>query len=391
MTRTLRIAMLSHVASPEVPTGAERSLALLARGLHGRGHEVCVVAPGPWVLEAELAESGVETATVPTRACWLAYWEPRPWPVAGLKWLRCVAPDPGGPVLERRLAAWRPDVVHVICLPHLTGARRAASLGLPLVWHLREILPPGRRRRWWAGHLARLPRRIVAVSGAVAAWLTEEGLEGRVDVVHNGVAPTSPAADRGEARRALELPDDGRCLVGLLGQLQPHKGAIELVRAGRLALRETDALRFLIAGGGPEDYRARLEREIESGAHADRFHRLPPRPDPATLLAACDVIALTTLTPDPFPRAVLEAMAAARPVVAFRSGGTPEMVEHDRQGLLAEGGDLASLAAHLARLAGDPALRESLGSAGRRRAEAEFSLDRHVERMEAVLGAACGA
>ena len=65
--------------------------------------------------------------------------------------------------LRAELAAWNPDVVHVNCLPHLDGAAAARATGRPVVWHLREILPPGTRRRWFARALRRDATRLVAV------------------------------------------------------------------------------------------------------------------------------------------------------------------------------------------------------------------------------------
>ena len=188
MKDALSLAFLSHVASPQAPTGAERSLALLATGMWRRGHHVAVAAPGRWALESELNQAGVEVEQLPAPPCWLTYYEPRPWPVAALKWVGCVRPQTAGPRIARWLRSCKPDVVHVNCLPHVRGAAAARSAGRPAVWHLREILPPGRRRRWLVANLARDATRVVAVSEAVGRWLGEEGLAGRTQVVHSHAA-----------------------------------------------------------------------------------------------------------------------------------------------------------------------------------------------------------
>ena len=383
MTRRLSIAMLSHMASPDTPTGAERSLALLAGKLRARGHRVAVVVPGRWVIEDALRDAGVEVHRVPCRVCWLAYYEPRPWPVAAAKWVRFAWPDRGETAIAEFLKRFDPDVVHVNCLPHLRGAACAKKSGLPVVWHIREILPPGARRRWYAARLRQHADRIVAVSEAVAAWLREEGLADRTEVVHNGVEETASAESRGRARSALGLPPDG-CVAGLYGQILPHKGVLEFVRAGLAAIDDGGDLRFVIAGSGPRRF---VDRVGEAMAASDRFHLLPPQPNADRLVAASDLVCLTTTTPDPLPRAVLEAMAAARPVIAFRSGGTAEMVEDGVTGRLVESGDVRALAEALVELSKDEALRETMGRAARSRAREKFSLDAHVDRMEAILGA----
>ena len=379
--------MLSHIASREAPTGAERSLVLLAAGLRGQGFEVTVGAPGPWALEPELHAAGVRVERAGCRLAWLTYPDRRSPFEAWARWARFAAPDPE----RRRLRAWlraqAPDVVHVNCLPHLGGAAAARSVGAPVVWHLREIVPPGLRRRWLAARLARHATRIVAVSEAVGVWVREEGLGGRLVVVHNGVEPPASLPDPVAARRELGLPGDGY-LVGLFGQLVPHKGGLEFVRAARRALVDEPGLRFVLAGAGPDTFLRRLRDEASDDA--PRIHLLPPRPTANLLLAAADAVCLPTMTPDPFPRSVLEAMAARRPVVAFRGGGVAEMVRDGEQGFLLSPGDVDGLAARFVELAREPARGRVLGEAGRRRVEREFTLVRHVERMSEVLRGAGG-
>ncbi len=389
MSRPLSIAFLSHMASGTAPTGAERSLALLACGLRRRGHRVGVVAPGSWVLEASLRAADVAVEIIPSRACWLTYYEPRPWPVALLKWARCVWPQSSTVRVRRFLESWKPDVVHVNGLPHLAGAAAAADSGCPVVWHLREILPAGRRRQWLARRIRRHATLVVAVSEAVGRWVRDEGLEPRLRVVPNGVELPSTSTDSAAARRALRIPDDG-VLVGLFGQLVPHKGALEFVEAARGALQIEPGLRFVLAGEGSERFRSRIESAIAATGCAQRFHLLEAQPSGEPLIAATDVICLATTTPDPLPRAVLEAMAAAKPVAAFDSGGTVEMVRSGETGLLVPPGDVAALGRAFAQLARDPGLRREMGQAGARRAREQFSLERHLDRMEALFRSVSG-
>jgi len=379
--------MLSHLASTRAPTGAERSLVVLANGLAVRGHRVRLAVPARWVLERSLVP-GIEVALLPSRMCWLTHHEPEPaWKVTA-RWLRFAAPDAGAGRLEQWLRTSRPDVVHVNCLPHVRGATAARRAGRPVVWHVREILPPGPRRRWFARRLASCADSIVAVSEAVAAWLREEGLGARVTVVPNGVDPPTSPKSREAARGALGLPLDG-IVAGLFGQLLPHKGVIETIEAAAGALREAPLLRLLVAGDGPPEFLARID---DAGRRSldTRFHRLAAIADPSDLFAAADIVVLATRTPDPLPRAVLEAMAWGRPVAAFRSGGAAEMVVDGQTGLLVGGGDVAGLGRAIARLATDADLRARLGAAGSSRVRESFSTTAHVERMEAILAGSAG-
>ncbi len=390
MNRPLRVALLSHLASPAAPTGAERCLAEIALGLVRRGHRVAAVAPGKWALAEALRGAGVRVETVPGRPCWLTFWEPRPWPVVAAKWLRYAWPQPGARQLRRFLAEWRPDAVHVNCLPNLRGAAAARRSGRGWHWQLHEILPPGARRRWWARRLAASGAPLVAVSEAVAAWVREEGLGDRVTVVHNGVAIPEPEPDRRAARAALGLSAEG-VLAGFVGQLAPHKGAAVFVNAAARAMREAPQLGAVLAGGGRAAHRALVERAVAATGLGRRFHLLPPQPGGEEVVAACDVVCVPTLTPDPLPRVVMEAMAAGRPVIGSAAGGIPEMVDDGRTGLLVPAGDEAALAAAVLRLALDGGERAAMGSLARARCRERFSLDRHLDRIEALLNGLSGA
>jgi starch synthase (maltosyl-transferring) len=350
-----------------------------------------VVVPGPWCLASELRGQGIEVVEIGCRVCWLTYHDPLPWPRAALKWLRFALPDPGGYRILRWLARRGPDVVHVNCLPHVRGARWASSetLGVPVIWHLREILPPGARRRWFAKHLKAAATGIVAVSEAVGRWIRDEQLAKRLMVIPNGVAIAQAQIDRPAAREALGIPRDG-FLIGLFGQLRPHKGGPEFIAAAQAALGKQPGLRFVLAGPGPESHLALLRKTIESGPGADRIQLLPPQPSAQGLLAAADAVSLATLTPDPFPRSVLEAMAARLPVAAFRGGGVDEMVLPGETGLLVERGNVGALATAFVRLGADPEVSRSMGVAGRHRAEQEFSMQRHLDSMEALFRDARG-
>jgi len=301
--------------------------------------------------------------------------------------VRFLLPDPGTKALKSFFAEFEPDVVHVNCLPHLRGAAAARAAGCPVVWHIHEIMPPGARRRWFADRLRRHANRIVAVSDAVAQWLQEEGLGASLEVIHNGVDPPRRFPDRGSARRSFDVPEEAT-VFGLFSQLVTHKGAIDFVRAAHRVSEKDPDLWFLIAGHGPSSFVAELHRVIGDGPAAERIRVVPPQPEIWGLLAAVDVLALTTLWPDPLPRVVMEAMVAGRPVVGYGGGGVPEMVVEGETGLLCAPGNVDGLSSAMEQLAGNRTRRQRMGEAGARRARALFSVERHLDRMEAVLEAA---
>jgi glycosyltransferase involved in cell wall biosynthesis len=179
------------------------------------------------------------------------------------------------------------------------------------------------------------------------------------------VAPASPANGAELRARYGIRPDE--IVVTCLARLVERKGHDDLIRA-------QSGLRLLFVGDGP--YRRRLEGRgaILAG----------PRRDVPEILAASDIVALPSRFGEGCPNAILEAMAAGKPVVAARTGGVPEVVVDGETGLLVPREDPDALRAALLRLAADPALRARMGAAGRERAEREFSVPALVRSYEAL-------
>lgn len=202
----------------------------------------------------------------------------------------------------------------------------------------------------------------------------------RIEVVPNGVeAAEAPVPEaRAAARREFGLGE--RPLLLFVGRLVEEKNLPLLLSA---LARLPTAKRPLtwLAGEGP--MRPRLEAQrAEFGLDADVV-LLGERSDTARLMAAADVLVLPSRE-EGLSNVILEAMAAALPVLASDAGGSPELIDHDRSGLLFPSGDVDALAAALQRLLEDPSLRQQLGAAARARIEAEFAISRLIERSLAV-------
>lgn len=176
----------------------------------------------------------------------------------------------------------------------------------------------------------------------------------KVRVIRSGVTPIAPDPAAAVRERLGVKPEE--VLVTCVARLVERKGHDELIRAGA-------GLRLLFVGDGP--YRSSLENRGALIAGARR--------DIPEILAASDIVALPARFGEGCPNALLEAMAAGRPVVATRTGGIPEVVVDATTGILVPREDVDSLQAALRRLAADPGLRASMGAAGRERAASEFS------------------
>ena len=182
----------------------------------------------------------------------------------------------------------------------------------------------------------------------------------RTVVIRNGVPLGTPAHGTGEPVTILSV-----------GRLRAPKDFVTLVRA--MAVLEPGSACLRIAGDGPD--RAAVASEVARLGLGGMVELLGTRSDVLELLAGADVFVLSSDS-EGLPLSVLEAMAAGLPVVASAVGGVPEAVRGGETGTLVPPRDSAALAQALVRLVADPALRSSLGEAGRRRVEREFSLER---------------
>lgn len=189
-------------------------------------------------------------------------------------------------------------------------------------------MPGPRRCLKWA-----LPRadRVVAVSDPLRDATVELGAaRDRVDVVPNGIdrARFRPR-DRAKARRRLGLPVAGRVVL-YVGNIELHKGVMDLVRAVARVRDGTDVTLLMVGGGARVADCRRLAADVGT-----RIAFVGPKPHEEVpyWLAACDLLALPSWN-EGTPNVVLEALASGRRVVATEVGGTPDVIRSDVLGEL---------------------------------------------------------
>jgi glycosyltransferase involved in cell wall biosynthesis len=169
-------------------------------------------------------------------------------------------------------------------------------------------------------------------------------------------------------------------LVGMIACLKPQKAPLDFANVAARVRSTRPETHFFLAGDGM--LRSEMEAEIGRRGLGDRFHLLGWRRDVRALLGAADVLVLTSLW-EGLPRVVMQAMAAAKPVVATRVDGTPEAVEEGRSGFLLDPHDVEGLAERIGRLIADPSLAHEMGREGRRRVE-DFSVRKMLEKLDVL-------
>ena len=364
--------------------GAEHSLLLLLQGApSGIEANVAVFGRGPF--RDRLSAIGIPTVELPL---------PR--------WTRAVGRYrlPGGPVggaallagglpaaLRLAAAARRAgaDLIHTNGMKaHLLGGLAGRLVRVPVIWHLRDFPPEGWAGRTFREVARRLPEVILAPSEAVAASLR---LPGRTRL---GVVPDPVDLDRfhpgipgDRIRRELGIAGE-EPLIGMIGHLTPWKGHEVFLEIARAVADRIPGSRFVVVGGsiyethGHAGYPESLRQRAAALGLSDRVTFLGIRDDIPEVLAGLDVLVHAPTAPEPFGRVLVEAMAVGRPVVAARCGGIPEVVEDGVTGILVPSGNVGAFANAVVRLLDDPVLCRRLGGAGRRRAEARFSIEAHA-------------
>lgn len=272
-----------------------------------------------------------------------------------------------------RVLRWgRPSVFHAhLSWPLAAKAQLATAIAarVPAVVATFQLFPPGS-----FGHTAALQGRLlaaglgrgIAVSDAIATALVERlGWPRRkIEVIRNSIPVDRYAA------APERVPAEGDFVFLTVARLDAQKGLDVLLRAAP----QVTGARFVIAGGGVE--RERLERQADGG----KVYFLGPREDIPALLAAADAFVLPSLF-EGTPLALLEAMAATKPIVATAIPGVEELVTANDSALLVPPGDSDALAAALRRIIAEPELRERLAARARRRVEVEFEIEANTRRV----------
>jgi glycosyltransferase involved in cell wall biosynthesis len=279
--------------------------------------------------------------------------------------------------MAQRVAA---DVVYLNG-PRLLPAAAVAGFERPVLFHSHSYLGPGAVRSLAGFALRRLGAWLVGQCEFVAAPWRPFVRPERVSVIYNGV--TGPP-------HTLERAHAGAPRVGCIGRIAPEKGQREFVAAAKQIHQALPECRFAIYGaplfGEPaaERYLAQVRADaeglpLEFAGWVDDIY---------TSIGQLDLLLVPSAGHEATTRVILEAFAAGVPVIAFPSGGIPEVVEDGVTGLLANSaGEMAQRAIEL--LTGDPCRLISIARAARESWARRFTLERYHQEILRAIEACC--
>lgn len=257
--------------------------------------------------------------------------------------------------------------------------------GIPVVWHehnIEEGLP----------HIvlnilgAFVPERIIAVSRAVSRAYWPFVRKRKVKVVHNGLELSNfPREPVGDLRKEFNIPPREK-IVTMASVLKPWKGQADFIKSADIVRREYPRVKFLILGKETEKgYEEELLNLCRSLKLRKKVIFTGWRDDAPDIILQSDIVVLASRRPEPFGLVILEAMAGAKPVIATRAGGVPEIVKEGKTGLLVDPGEFEAMAEAVLELLCQQKTCREMGEAGFLRVRNFFSGERFKKEMEEIL------
>jgi len=385
MARPKRILFVDHTAAL---SGGEIALLNLVSRLDRRRYTPIVVLGAEGPVAERLRAAGVQTHVLPLDRSVAEARKDRLGASALLRWGGLAAALAYTWRLARFIAARRVDLVHTNSLKaDVIGGIAGRLAGKPVLWHVRDRIEtdylPAPVVRVFRAVCRIVPTAVVVNSAATMATLRlppARRTRVRARVVHDGTelfAAPNPRHD-----------DGGRPLVvGLVGRISRWKGQHVFLQATAVVAKNFPAARFRIIGAAlfqERAYESELRDLTRSLGMTERVEFTGFRADVQRAIAELDVLVHASISGEPFGQVVIEAMAAAKPVVATDGGGIPEIVQQEVTGLLVPMGDAPAMAAAISRLLGDPQLRRVMGRRGWERVRDHFTLERTVGAIESL-------
>lgn len=272
------------------------------------------------------------------------------------------------------------DLIHTNTILTLEGAYAARRLGVPHVWHVRELVGRGnpfrfvKEGRAFGEFVSQYADKLVANSEVTARQIRSWFPPGLIEVVPNGI---DLSAFQPRTRTPQPRPLVIAMVASLTSQVKKHG---LFVNAAALA-DDRLAIEYRIYGADPSHggslrgnaYVDRIHDQVTAAGLRHRF-QFPGHIEPAQIMSEIDIL-VHPADQESFGRVVVEAMAAGLPVVGVRGGGVAEIVVDGQTGILVEPNNAAALATAIEEVACDAALRQRLGEQGRQRAMNCYSLE----------------
>ena len=231
----------------------------------------------------------------------------------------------------------KPGIIYSSTTGVILGAFLARKKGIKHIWHVHEIITKPAFFTKIIGYLLNnFSNTIIVVSDAVKRHWQQTVDKAKIVRVYNGIDQSPFNEKHSTLNQELDIPQDA-VLIGMIGRVNHWKGQDYFLEIAKILSEKYPKLRFIMAGDafpGNEHLMDELDKNIKSQRLQHKVFNLGYRTDIVNILNALDIFILPSIQPDPFPTVILEAMSAAKAVLATNHGGAPEMIEDGISGIL---------------------------------------------------------
>lgn len=367
-----KILFISHDCSL---TGAPRELLLIVKHLDKTKYEPVVVVGN----DGPLRKYFEEHAEVIDQKLFCR----------GIKYIREIGAAFKRFSLIKRL---KPDLVYCNTIMTSKWLLYAKLFDIPTIVHVHEL-------SYVFDSLSSFDRYLIhnytdlAISASTAVrkyLLTVSALNpASIVVFHESIEIPGTVLPRNSSLSALLRFEEGTVVVGMMGRIARMKGSdlfLDVAKKIKESLSQSIKVKFIIIGGTPHvegRFNEWLEDEIAESDIKDDFIITGSKENVDQYLSLVDIFVLPSRE-DLFPLAILEAMAASKPIVAFAVGGVPEAIG-SQAGFLIEPENVDAMKETIIKLINDPDLRNKMGAEARKRVDLDFNIERNIPRIERII------
>jgi len=251
----------------------------------------------------------------------------------------------------------------------------ARIMGIPLIWHVRVS-----EQEWFLDKLlSLLSTRLILVAEALSSrfkWLKNTP---KMVVIYNGIDIEEFDAfpTLSSIREEFNIRKD-TVLLGFIGRIEQRKGTEYLISA----MKNVDNAKLIFVGKGEEAYLKRIKKLCQESGLSNRIIYAGYRMNIPSIFKDIDIIVFPTISGEGFSRVILEAMAAAKPVIATDDAGNKEAVINGITGYIVPAKDATALGIKVNELTAGKEKRKQMGSSGRQRVEEMFTMERNIRQIE---------
>lgn len=276
---------------------------------------------------------------------------------------------------------------------HILTSLTGWLLKIPVVCHLRFIPVRNKIEPWFIRVFFKITKpNIIAISKTIVRAYNLKGYN-RLRIINNGfIIPIITESDTEKIKKRWNMKDGSMILLNM-GRLEPWKGQIYVLKAFKEFIKYYSNSYLLIVGENlfsPDNsYKKEIYQTVKNYKLSSNVILTGHVPDPHCYIAASDILIHSTVTPEPFGRVIVEAMALKKPVIASHIGGPTEIIVHKENGLLCDVKNTKELLSLIKLLTEDENLYRSLSDNGYNTVLKNYTLEKHIKHITNFYDSIC--